>query len=128
MTHILDAGGVSALARDPRLVDSMLRHGQWPPEVSAAVLVESLTGDARRDHGTNRLLDMCLVRDLDETTARRAATLRTKTGRAGTVSAVDAVVVALAERFEEAVVVSSDPEDMRALAENAERRVKVLAV
>ena len=128
MTHVLDAGGVSALAADPRKVDAMLRRAEWPPQVSTAVLVECLTGDSRRDHATNRLLNLCQVREVDEGTARRAATLRTRSPRAGTISAVDALVVALAERFEGAVVVSSDPIDMLALVGASDHPIRVLPV
>lgn len=88
----------------------------WPPEVPTAVLAESLTGDHRRDVLTNRLLRGCLVRPVEESHGREAARLRTTTGRAGRVSAVDALVVALAAEGPDSVVLTTDPKDLRTLA------------
>src|SRR5438067_147534 len=39
----------------------MRREELWPAVVPSVVLVECLTGDARRDAGTNRLLRTCIV-------------------------------------------------------------------
>jgi len=128
VTYVLDSGGLSALALDHRKVDALRRRDAWPPEVPVVALVESLTGDPRRDHATNRLISMCMVVPVEVRLARRAAHLRTATGRAGTISAVDALVVAVAERHEQAVVITSDVADVRALAAHAERSVRVLAV
>lgn len=120
MTLVLDSGGVSALAGN-RARLAVLRHrGAWPPEVPTVVLAESLTGDHRRDFPTNRLLRMSQVRAVDEQCARLAAELRFRTGRAATVSAVDAVVVAWATKCADPIVLTSDPEDLGALAEAAE--------
>lgn len=92
----------------------------------AAVLTEALTGDHRRDFHTNRLLRTCQVRDVDEPQARDAARLRTATGRARTVSAVDALVVALAGARAGTVVLTSDTDDLGALAEHTSTRVTVV--
>ena len=54
--------------------------------------------------------------------------MRTETGRAGTISAVDAVVAALAGAQLDAVVLTSDPGDLRALAEHTAHPVTVVAV
>jgi predicted nucleic acid-binding protein len=97
----------------------------WPAQVPSVVLAEVLTGDHRRDFAANRLLRTCQVRDVDETLAREAARLRTATGRAGTISAVDAVVAALAGGHPAAVVLTTDPDDLRALVEHAAHRVTV---
>jgi predicted nucleic acid-binding protein len=125
MTVVLDCGGVSFLAADRAVLTVLRERGEWPPLVPSVVLAECLTGDHRRDHAVNRLLTMCLVPDVDEPLARRAAALRTATRRAGTVSAVHAVVVALAERHPSSVVVTSDPDDVRALAAHAAAEVRV---
>lgn len=90
------------------------------------VLAEALTGDHRRDFHTSRLLRTCQVRGVDEGLAREAARLRTFTGRAGTISAVDAVVAALAGRSADSVVLTTDPTDLRALAEHAAHPVNVV--
>jgi len=91
-------------------------------------LTEALTGDHRRDFHTNRLLRACQVRDVNETQAREAGRLRTATDRAGTISAVDAIVVAFAGARPDAIVVTSDPLDLRALAEHAASPISILGV
>lgn len=73
MTLILDSGGVSALAGHRARLQVLSRRGEWPPEVAAVVLAESLTGDHRRDFHANRLLRMSSVRPVDEPLARLAA-------------------------------------------------------
>jgi hypothetical protein len=79
MTIVLDAGGVTALAGDRAQLARLRIEGDWPPQIPAAVVVEVLTGDHRRDFHVNHLLRLSQVRDIDEPLARRAATLRTQT-------------------------------------------------
>ena len=65
---------------------------------------------------TNRFLKTCdIVEELGEPLARRAALLRRRARRG---SAVDAIVVAFAEP--NGTVLTSDPADLRALAEHAD--------
>jgi predicted nucleic acid-binding protein len=81
------------------------------------VLVECLEGHAGRDAFTNRFLKTCdVVEEIGEPIARRAATLRRR-ARCG--SAIDALVVAFAEPG--GTVLTSDLEDLEALAEYAQR-------
>lgn len=127
MTVVLDSGGVSALAADRALVDSMRRSGQWPPVVSTAVLAESLTGDHRRDFHANRLLRLCTVRPVSEIIARHAAALRFLSG-AGGISAVDAIVAATADHAGGGVVWTSDPGDLTVLARHTVSRVSVAKI
>lgn len=126
MTLVLDSGGVSALAGNRARLQELRRRGEWPPQVPSVVLVESLTGDARRDAVTDRLLALCQVRAVTEELARSAARLRTRTGRAGTISATDAVVAALALELDEPVVVTSDVDDLHALLDGAPVRVGIV--
>ena len=128
MTLVLDSGGVSGLAGHRARLAELLRRGLWPPQVPAVVLAEALTGDPRRDYQTNRLLRACQVCDVDEPLAREAARLRSATGRAGELSATDAIVVAFADSRPGPVVLTSDPRDLTALAAHAARRVAVVAV
>ena len=109
MTLILDSGGLSALAGNRARLEVLNRRGLWPPEVVVVVLAESLTGDHRRDFHTNRLLGMC----------------RFQTGRAGTVTATDALVAAFATQFADARLLTSDPDDLRALAAVAPSKIVV---
>jgi hypothetical protein len=88
-------------------------------------LVEALTGDHRRDFHENRLLRTCEIRSVDETLARQAARLRASVSGRRSPSAADAVVVALADDAGGAVVLSSDPADLRALARHTMNEVRI---
>lgn len=117
---VLDSAAVSRLAARNRwaaaLIAALRSEGLWPPVVPTAVLVECLTGNAGIDAHTNRLLKICEIDEgLSEGMARRAASLRTRAGRG---SAVDAVVIAVAEPG--GTVLTSDVGDLRALATYAE--------
>lgn len=127
MTLVLDAGGLSALAGQRARLHELRRRGLWPAQVPSVVLPEALTGDHRRDFSVNRLLRTCQIRPVDEPSAREAARLRTRTGRAGTVSAVDAVVAAAAGARAGSVVLTSDPTDLLALAAHAAHPFSVVA-
>ena len=124
---VLDSGGVTHLAERSRqamaLILALRREGLWPPLVPSVVLVECLQGHAGRDAGANRFLKTCdVATGVSESLARRAAQLR-RLARRG--SAVDAVVVALAEPG--GTVITSDPGDLEALAEHS-FRVSIEAV
>jgi hypothetical protein len=117
---VLDGGAVTRLARRNRqsaaTIAVLRREGLWPPVVPALVVVESVTGRAGSDANINRLLKTCdIVTELSETTARRAAQMYYRAKRG---SAVDAVVVAIAEPG--GSVLTGDLEDLRALASHAE--------
>ncbi len=128
MTLVLDAGGLTALAHQRARLEELRRRGLWPAQVPSVVLTEALTGDHRRDFHTNRLLRACQVRAVDEPQGRAGARLRGATGRAATISAVDAVVAALAEARAGAVVLTTDPSDLRALVEQAASPITVVGV
>jgi predicted nucleic acid-binding protein len=118
---ILDSGGVSRLAERSRqaaaLIVALRDEGLWPPLVPSVVLVECLEGHAGRDAVENRFLKTCdIAETVPESLARRAARLRRHARRG---SAVDALVVALAEPG--GTVLTSDPNDLQALASHAER-------
>lgn len=116
---VLDSGGVSRLAARSRralaLIIALRDAGLWPPLVPSAVLVERLKGDSGGDAVKNGFLKTC---DIDEYLplglARRAARLR---GQARRGSAVDAIVVAVAEP--NGVVLTGDVDDIGALAAHA---------
>lgn len=119
MTLVLDSGAVSRLAerslRAAAVIAALAAEGLWPPVVPTPVLIESLRGDTAKDAHANRLLKTCdVVEGMPETLARRAAYLRT---RAGAGSAVAALVLAMAEPG--GSVLTSDPDDLRALAAHA---------
>ena len=121
---ILDSGGVTRLSSRSTpalaLIRSLVDQGLWPPVVPTVVLVESLLGGPARDANANRFLKTCIVQaEVTPAIARRAAELR---HRARTGSAVDALVVALAEPG--GTVLTGDKADIEALAAHA-REVSV---
>jgi hypothetical protein len=118
---VLDSGGVSRLAQRSRetvaLILALRERELWPPLVPSVVLVECLQGHAGRDAHANAFLKTCdIVEELPEHVARRAAQLRRKAGKG---SAVDALVIALAEP--DGTVLTGDVDDLVALAGNADR-------
>jgi len=92
------------------------------------VLAEALSGDPRRDYHENRLLRTCELRAVDEALAREAAALRAQVRTRRTPSAVDAVVVAVADHVGGGTVLSSDPSDLRALARHTHNPVRIESV
>lgn len=119
MALVLDSGAITHLAQRSRtaaaLISALRAQGLWPALIPSAVLVECLTGDARRDARTNHLLKTCeIVDNLPTDLARRAAWLRTKARRG---SAIDALVVAIADPG--GAVLTGDPKDLIAIADHA---------
>jgi predicted nucleic acid-binding protein len=116
---VLDSGGVTRLAERSRdslaLIVALRQEGLWPPTVPSVVLVECLRGHSGRDANENRFLKTCRIAEaVPAELARRAAVLR-RLARRG--SAIDALVVAAAEPG--GTVLTSDPEDLEALATHA---------
>ena len=124
---VLDSGAISAYAQSDSTVRTRMRtlrqQGYWPPSVPTAVLVECLRGRPDYDASTNAILKSFDVRTrLPLELARYAAALRARAGRG---SAVDAILVATADPG--GVVVTGDPDDLRALASQAQD-VTVVAI
>lgn len=116
---VLDSGGFSRLSSRTKptlaLIRSLARDGLWPPVVPTMVLVESLHGNSARDANAHRFLKTCIIEpEVSPAVAQRAAELR-RIARTG--SAVDALVVALAEPG--GTVLTGDKADIEALAAHA---------
>jgi hypothetical protein len=116
---VLDSGAVTRLAersgRAAALIAALRAEGLWPPVVPSMVLVECLTGEGARDAAQHRFLRTCdIAQTVSVPLARRAAWLRS---RARTGSAVDALVIAVAEPG--GTILTGDLADLRALAEHA---------
>lgn len=116
---VLDSGGVTRLAERSRFTASLILalrdRDLWPPLVPSVVLIECLRGHAGRDAHANAFLKTCdILEEVPERVARRAAQLRSKAKQG---SAVDALVVALAEP--NGTVVTGDIGDLSVLAEHA---------
>lgn len=128
MTLVLDAHGITRLAADRARLEELRRRGEWPALIASVTLAEALTGDHRRDYPENRLLRTCDIRPVDEELARRAARLRASVAGRRVPSAADAIVVALADEAGGAIVLSSDPGDLRALARHTTNDVKIARI
>lgn len=116
---VLDSGAVTRLAersgRAAALIAALRAEGLWPPAVPSIVLVECLTSEGPRDAAQHRFLRTCdIAQTVSVPLARRAAWLRS---RARTGSAVDALVIAVAEPG--GTVLTGDLVDLRALADHA---------
>jgi predicted nucleic acid-binding protein len=116
---IVDSGGFTRLSSRTKtalaLIRSLVNEGLWPPIVPTMVLIESLQGDPARDANANRFLKTCILEsEVTPAMARRAAELRR---RAPTGSAVDALVVALAEP--NGTILTGDKADIEILAAHA---------
>ena len=117
---VLDSGGITRLAQRRQdtaaLITTFIRAGVWPPIVPSVVIAECTSGRPQTDVAVNRLLKTCdIIEAFPERVARRAGALRVLAGRG---SAVDALVVAIAEPG--GTVLSGDMDDLRALAEHAQ--------
>lgn len=123
---VLDSGGISKLA--DRSLDSLALLKQLITLndvmlVPTPVLVECLHGNSPKDAPTFRFLQKCVIEEvLPMGTAQRAAELRRKSGHG---SAVDAIVVALAEPG--GTVLTGDQADIEKLAAHA-NKVYVAAI
>lgn len=125
MTVVLDSDGLTMLAARRARLEELRRRDEWPAIVPSVILTEALTGDQRRDYHENRVLRTCDIRAVDEDLARDAAVLRTAVTGARVPSAVDAIVVALADKVGGAAVLTSDPRDLRALARHTTNQVPI---
>jgi hypothetical protein len=127
---VLDAGGVSAIADGNGVARAALERARregWLVVIPAPVLTEVHTG--RRDHARIDLVinavDMLVPTGADR--ARQAGEVRS---RSGVLDVVDAIVVAEAVAMLPAVILTSDPDDIRRLidAAGASARIRVIAV
>jgi predicted nucleic acid-binding protein len=126
---VLDSGALSALALKDEAVRVALRKAtilDIELVVPATVIVESTTGDPARDVAVNRVLKATWVEPLDESLARAAGDLRFRQ-RARRPGAVDATVVATADRIPGTTILTSDPTDLRPLVEER-RRSRIIAI
>ncbi len=113
----IDAGALIAIDRDDRAMWSRLRHAvdrDAAPTVPAPVVAQ--VWRSGRQANLARAMAVCTVEPTDAALARAAGEL---CGRAQPHDAVDAIVVASAARRGDAIV-TSDPDDMRALAAHVE--------
>ena len=127
---VLDARGISAIAEGNGIARAALERARrqgWLVVIPAPVLTEVHTG--RRDHARiDRVINA--VDMLIETTPGRARQAGELRSRSGVLDVLDAIVAAEAVASVPALVMTSDPDDIRALIEaaGAADRVGIIAV
>ena len=119
MQLVLDSGAVERLAQDKpestAILEGLPDGVTWPAVVPSVALAECLSGRAHTDVLIDRLVNTCkVVEEVSTSISRRAGELRYRAGRG---SAVDAIIVALAEP--NGIVLTTDLKDMTALAGGA---------
>ena len=126
MSLLLDAGAFVAIERGDRDVVALIKRerlAQRPPLSHGGVVAEIWRGGSGRQAGVARLLSGVEVRALDEELGKKAGVLL---GRSGADDAVDAALVCLAADGDD--ILTSDPGDLRSLAEAAGVHVDLVPV
>ena len=117
---VLDSEGFWAVARndseDARAALATSAQAGVPVLVPTAVLAETLFGDGR-DVRANQVLKKLQVVPLTEAIARSAAQLKRLAGMTGVAATIDAIVVATSAAAGGGIVLTSDVDDIRNIAE-----------
>ena len=125
MRLVLDAGAFVALERDDRAawrrLKSALVSGERSPLTHAGVVAQVWRGGSGRQARLAKALGSIETAPLDMDLARRSGVLL---ARSGTRDAIDAAVVALAADGDR--IVTSDPDDIAALAVAGGRRIDIV--
>lgn len=125
---ILDAGGVSALARGDGIARSTIERARrvgWPVIIPTPVLVEVHSGRREHAHIDRVVKAVDLLIPTSALRARDAGALRFGSG---VLDVVDAIVAAEALAAAPAVIVTSDPDDLGRLVDAAGRSAGVLVI
>ncbi|MEU7941944.1 hypothetical protein [Microbispora bryophytorum] len=122
---VYDAGAL--LAAERRNPDFLALHGELTaarirPLVPVVALAQAWRGGPQ--HQISRVLKGCDIRPDDEHVGRAAGIACTA---AGTADAVDAIVVVTAVRYQ-ASVVTSDPDDLKHLADSLGVKLRLFTV
>lgn len=116
---VLDSEGLWAVARndseDARAVLAAANQAGVLVLVPAAVLAETLFGDGR-DARANQVLKKLQVIPITDPIARSAAVLKRDARMTGVAPTIDAIVVATSAAVGGGVILTSDVDDIRALA------------
>jgi hypothetical protein len=126
MTLVLDAGALLAVERGDRDTIALLKHELVQgraPVTHGGVIGQVWRGGTRRQANLARLLPALVVEALDDDLGRRAGILL---GRARTSDVIDAAIVLLASDGD--LILTSDPDDLRQLADAAEVHVDLVEV
>ena len=123
---ILDAGAFVAVERGDRDVVALVKRERLSgraPVTNGGVVGQVWRGGSGRQAPVALLLAGVDVVSLDDLLGRRAGTLLARSGRA---DAIDAAVVCLAGDGDD--ILTSDPEDLRDLAQAAGIHVEIIPV
>ena len=123
---VLDAGAFVAVERGDRDVVALVKRERLAsrgPVTCGGVVAQVWRGGHGRQALVARLLAGVLVVPIDDRLGRRAGSLL---GRSGQFDAIDAAVVCLAADGDE--ILTSDPGDLRELAEVADIHVDLIPV
>ena len=123
---VLDAGAFVAVERGNREVVALVKRERLagrPPVTSGGVVAQVWRGGSGRQAPMARLLAGTAVASVDDTLARRAGMLLARSGHS---DAIDATVVCLAADGDD--ILTSDPGDLRVLAEAAGIHVEIVPV
>ena len=126
MSLILDAGAFVAVERGDRDTAALVKRerlAERAPLTHGGVVAQVWRGGAGRRAILARLLAGVDVQALDISLGKRAGMLL---GRSGGADAIDAAIVCLASDGDE--ILTSDPNDLRALAEAAGLHVELVPV
>ena len=123
---VLDAGAFIAVERGDRDTVALIKREQLTGRVPVShggVVAQVWRGEAGRQVPVARLLAGVDIAALDDGLGRRAGMLLARTGLA---DAIDAAVVSLARDGDD--ILTSDPGDLRALAQAAGVHVELIPV
>jgi hypothetical protein len=126
MSLILDAGAFVAVERGDRHIAAVLKRALLtgePPRTHGGVVGQVWRGGAGRQARLAPLLPGVTVEPLDEALGRRAGVLL---GRSRASDVVDAALVLLARDGD--MVLTSDPDDLRTLAQTADLHIDLVPV
>ena len=121
---VLDAGAFVAVERGSRDVVALIKRERLagrPPITSGGVVAQVWRGGSGRQAPLAQLLAGTDVAPVDDRLGRRAGMLLARSGHS---DAIDATVVCLAADGDD--ILTSDPDDLRALAEAAEIHVELV--
>lgn len=126
MSVVLDAGALVAVERGHGRLAALLKRESLagrPPLTHGGIIGQVWRSGTGRQASLARVVEVIDVRPLDEPLGRRSGELL---GRAGRTDVIDAAVVLLARDGDR--IYTSDPSDLRVLAEAAERQVDLVQV
>ena len=116
---VLDGEGLWSVSRRESNAHAAVQaswHAGVPVVVPSVVLAETLFGD-QRDAPVNQVVKKLTILTVDEDCARIAARLKRLSGLSGVEFTIDAIVVAVSVSLGGGAILTSDPDDIKGLAD-----------